>query len=46
MEVWDGDRKRETWTDTVEVFLREFFPADVRVNYELYCAGCRGESEL
>ncbi|KAJ3649943.1 hypothetical protein Zmor_021657 [Zophobas morio] len=24
--VWDGDRKTETWRDTVEVLLREFFP--------------------
>ncbi|KAJ3650013.1 hypothetical protein Zmor_021726 [Zophobas morio] len=34
--VWDGDRKTETWRDTVEVLLREFFSVDVPVNYELY----------
>ena len=26
----------ETWRDTVDVLLREFFPVDVPVNYELY----------
>ena len=34
--VWDGDRKTETWRDTVEVLLREFSPVDVPVNYESY----------
>ena len=31
-----GDRKTETWRETVEVLLREFTPVDVPVNYELY----------